>query len=401
MYYQFPYIEHLDQVLPAINDRDEFIVARKDGYIVVNYAVAFEDTFPTVDVAGGSAKMREERSRNNAIRRECRGLIFDQNGQLISRRYHKFFNVNEREETNIAKLNIEESHIVLEKLDGSMLSPIVLNNQVRWCTKMGITDVAMVVEQFVEYNAVYNQLAMEMYDIGVTPIFEWCSNKNRIVIDHPQDQLILTAVRENYSGEYWNYEKLQNLANKYNIPVVQSHSSNANDAYNYVGSLENSEGVVVRFDNGHMIKIKSEWYVLRHKSKDAITREKNVVEYVINDQVDDVKSYLSSDDLDRLNQFQKKFWNGLQIQSNSYQSYFNEYVDGKMDRKTWAVEHLPRWKKTDPYMGTIVFGMFNGKPAKDTIVDIVKKNTGTQTKIDLVRPLWHGHTWNYSYEEDN
>ena len=39
MIYSFPRIEHIDDVLPAIQDSPEFIVVEKDGYKIVNYVV--------------------------------------------------------------------------------------------------------------------------------------------------------------------------------------------------------------------------------------------------------------------------------------------------------------------------------------------------------------------------
>jgi len=57
MNYDFPLIQHINDVLPAIKDSPEFIVAQKDGYQVINYVVAPSDTFPDGKVAGGSAEM--------------------------------------------------------------------------------------------------------------------------------------------------------------------------------------------------------------------------------------------------------------------------------------------------------------------------------------------------------
>ena len=48
MDYQFPRIECLDDVLPAIEGRDEFIVATREWGTVVNYMVSMADTFPEV-----------------------------------------------------------------------------------------------------------------------------------------------------------------------------------------------------------------------------------------------------------------------------------------------------------------------------------------------------------------
>lgn len=65
MQYQFPHIEHLDQVREVIRDRDEFIIGEREWGYVSNYLVAFEDTFPEVD------------SVEAAVRRELRGIKRD------------------------------------------------------------------------------------------------------------------------------------------------------------------------------------------------------------------------------------------------------------------------------------------------------------------------------------
>ena len=82
MRYEFPKIEHLDDVRPAIEGRDEFIIAERDWGYVVNYMVNMVDTFPPVE------------GELDAIRRECRGMLFYPDGRIMARRLHKFFNVN-------------------------------------------------------------------------------------------------------------------------------------------------------------------------------------------------------------------------------------------------------------------------------------------------------------------
>jgi tRNA splicing ligase len=121
MNYHFPDLNHIRDVLPHIEGRDEFRVMQKDWYTVINYAVAFEDTF----------SLDSEKSHYNmTIRRECRGLIFDTaTGQLISRPYHKFFNAGEKEETQLDKINLYEPHVVLEKLDGCCEENTILLTQ--------------------------------------------------------------------------------------------------------------------------------------------------------------------------------------------------------------------------------------------------------------------------------
>jgi RNA ligase len=194
MKYDFPVIDHLDDVRPAIAGRDEFIIAERDWGYVVNYMVAMTDTFPAIE------------SKLDSIRRECRGLLFHKDGRIMSRRLHKFFNVNERDETQFHGIDWNHPHVILEKLDGSMITPVVTDAGLRWGTKMGITDVGMGAELFVAENPQYQELAQWCIDNGKTPIFEWTSRKQRIVIDYEEDNLVLIAVRDNITGEYLPYK---------------------------------------------------------------------------------------------------------------------------------------------------------------------------------------------------
>ena len=75
MNYEFPLINHIDDLLPAVKDDPLFNIVVKDGYTVINYGkISTPEMFPPVKVAGGSAKQRAERSLRNALRRECRSV---------------------------------------------------------------------------------------------------------------------------------------------------------------------------------------------------------------------------------------------------------------------------------------------------------------------------------------
>jgi hypothetical protein len=66
MFYDFPRITHINDVLPHILGRDEFKVMEKEGYTAITYAVAFEETF----------QWDSDDPVGSAIRRECRGITF-------------------------------------------------------------------------------------------------------------------------------------------------------------------------------------------------------------------------------------------------------------------------------------------------------------------------------------
>lgn len=182
----FPEINHIDEVRVAIQGRPEFIEATREGYTIFNYMVAHEDSFDC------------------PIRRECRGLVFDENGRVLSRRFHKFFNLGEKEHTLPDNINWDIPHVVLEKLDGSMITFSYVERELRAMTKMGITDISKQVDNFVETKDNYLRFVDFCIKHNHTAIFEWLSRQNKVVIDHPEDRLILLAIRENNTGKYVN-----------------------------------------------------------------------------------------------------------------------------------------------------------------------------------------------------
>lgn len=294
MNYKFPRITHIDQVRKAIADAPHFIIVTKDGYQVVNYVVSGNETFPSIT------------DEDSIIRRECRGMIFDLEGNVLARRLHKFFNLGEREEVFVENIDFTQPHSVLMKMDGSMITPFRVNGRTIWGTKMGDTDVAIPVQEYVASRPEYQFIADVCANVNTTPIFEWCSRKQRIVLDYKQDQLILLAVRHNVTGEYMTYEAMAELAWVCEVPVVEAFGSEIDDIDTFVEMLstkEDIEGVVIRFENGHMVKVKTEWYVLIHRAKDFITREHDVVQAILEDKFDDLLPLLPEEDKVMLNNF--------------------------------------------------------------------------------------------------
>ena len=401
MNYQFPVIKHLDDVRPAIEGRDEFIIAERDWGYVVNYMVSMTDTFPPTTVVDDMGFMQFNLWA--AIRRECRGLLFHKDGSIMMRRLHKFFNVNERDETQVGAIDFTQPHVILEKLDGSMITPVVTDAGIRWGTKMGITDVSMGAELFVANHPKYEWMARECIKFGLTPIFEWCSRKQRIVIDYPEDRLVLIALRSTVTGEYKQYCDLLVLGEQFNIEVVKTYEGTADNMAHLMDetkSVEGVEGYIIRFDDGHMLKVKGEWYLRIHKTKDNLTHEKNVIDLLVNEKMDDVKGFMMDEDRKRVDDFEAVFWDGFARQVEAYDKYFDMVLASKLDRKEYALKWMPTIKDQDPFAAQIVFGKFDGKDTWAMMIDMVRKNTGTKTKIDTVRHLWGGAQWNYHFDGD-
>jgi RNA ligase len=242
----------------------------------------------------------------------------------------------------------------------------------------------------------YREFILEIIDDRKTPIFEWCSRKNRIVVDYPEDRLILTAIRDNETGAYVPYYKMASAANYANIPVVKAVDGlavqNIELFVKQIREWDDGEGVVLRFDNGHMVKVKADDYVLRHKSKDQISHEKNVLQTILDDSVDDLVPLLTPDDANRLKAFQNAFWASVVDLCIDMDHLFQMGVEKYPNKKDFAVEYVQ--KEIPPMYTPIMYAMKGGKGSRATIVDMISKSLTTQTKIDQNRWLWGELKWN-------
>ena len=375
MFYNFPTITHIDDVLPAIEGCSDFIVAQRDGYKIINYMVAKEDTFD---------------GPHAAIRRECRGLKFDLDGKLIARPYHKFFNLGEKAEARNPNLSIP--HVILEKLDGSFIHPFLVNGKLELSTKMGITDVAKQVYPFLDANPNYKEFMEDMIFRGCTPIFEWCSRQQRIVVDYPVDRLVLTAIRENSTGNYHSLSSLNKIAEKYDIEVVKSYDAMTYEQALKVIEFEGGEGIVIRFDNGHMLKVKTETYLQLHRVKASIEQERNVIALILDEKLDDLRPLLSDTDLARLNKFEHSVVFGMQMAAMSVSTKLKE--GQYLSRKDFALQIAPRLHEN---VRMIAFKLFGTDPAIEVIFDAIKDRlrdclTSTR-KLDENRYLINAAQW--------
>jgi RNA ligase len=393
MNYEFPYITNISDVLPAIEGRDEFVVAVKEGYTVINYNVMMADTFPDVIVETDPYDwlfgVYEQRDYNAAVRRECRGIIFDTaTGEIIRRPFHKFFNVNEREETQDHVVDLSRPHAILEKLDGSMVAPFIVNGEMIWGTKMGATDVAQPVEEFVKNNPDYITFASGLLQAGFTPIFEWCSRKQRIVLDYREDQLVLTAIRKIRTGVYETHESLQDFAEVFGIPLVRAYEpeTDMKEFLETVRDMEDVEGFVVRFDDGHMLKLKCHWYLQIHKAKEAILQDRNIVELILDEKLDDVKAHLPQEDRFELDRFEHLFNIEVASACMTIERILEGIATDGVDRKTFALEIAPNFSQFDR---AAVFSCWDDKTkVYDTVRNTIRNNLTKTVKYEAIRDAW-------------
>jgi RNA ligase len=377
MNYTFPIIRHISDVLPHVEGRDEFVVAEREGYTVINYAVAMADTFDMYP-AGYDGPLSTY-DLGGAMRRECRGLIFDRAGNIMSRPFHKFFNVNEREETQSHAIDMSQPHVIMEKMDGSMIRPILVDGYLRLATKMGVTEVAMQAESWLAAHSHTEHLKQWLrwcMGIDVTPIFEWVSPFNQIVLAYEEADLVLLAMRDNETGEY-------HMPDACPFNTVQQYGSVSGNLTDYIArqrGAEGREGDIIRFADGHMVKVKNDWYVRIHKTMDKIRYDRHIVELILNEEVDDAIPMLPQHEANRVREFERRFAERLHSLVESYERYYNTVVASGLDRKRYAQEWMPTIKNNDSFAPNYVFGRFGDREGRKMIIDHIEKHTSTNTR---------------------
>jgi putative RNA ligase len=382
MWYTFPFIEHIDQVRAAIAGADEFIAADRGDHIIFDYRFVLSTSFPDIDPTDDTGLAM--------LRREARGLIFERSsGRVLGRRFHKFFNLGERDETRVDRIDLGRPHVMLEKLDGSMISPIRLGDRLAWTTMMGETDVAAGAARFVADRPPFVRLAEELLAAGSNPIFEWCSPYNRVVVDHAEPVLTLLAIRELVSGTYWPLVAVREVAVRFGVPVVAAWEGLDPDPRTLAQQLEaltGREGIVLRFDDGHMLKLKTPWYVRIHGVLERLTRETDTVDILLNGAMDDVLPFLSAADAEALRRFAETLDAGLAESAARLKQKLADLQACHPSRKEIA---LALGKDPD---APFIFRMLGGSDALTLVRDHVLRECHSGPRLEAARRLF-GARW--------
>jgi RNA ligase len=386
----FPVIKNITDIIPAVQDRAEFVISEKEGYTVINYNVMMADTFLNPEEAG----ITEQESLYRSLRREARGIIFNtETGDIIRRPFFKFFNINEREETQIHNLDFSKEHWVDTKLDGSMIAVFAHEGKLVWGTKMVAPDFHDMVEKFVESSDIdYAGFCWQLINDGYTPIFEWMHPQKRIVIDYGKEPaLTLLAVRNMITGVFAD---ISDIDPDYGVPIVEQHSkvTDPKAFMEYVHDLKNAEGFVIRWADDHRVKIKAYDYLQIHKAKEAILQDRNIVEIILDEHLDDVKAHLPAEDRDRLTQFESNIHFDIARRVRLIGMKL-EYLRGRgIDRKTFAID--PKHSVgVDAFMRPIIFKNFDndiisGLRIGEDVRNTIRNNLGRTAKYEALRDAW-------------
>jgi RNA ligase len=334
-------IVDLNTFVKAIEHKEEMRVASiGHGMTSVCYMISAEGTF------------------DDEYSRECRGIVFDsQLGMVTGRPLHKFFNLNERAESRVENLDWSKVVRVMDKRDGSMIHTVCMDcGQMKLKSKKSFeSEVAIAAQKFYDSKSNFVAMGRFLNDQNATAIFEYTAPDARIVLFYAQPELKLLHIRNNGDGRYWSPEELKWVNNNFDIPMVDEVDEffetvevnemgcvfatrfNVQKMLDAAKTREDIEGWIVQFEDGNMVKVKTEWYLKRHRAM-TFLRERDIAQLVLDEGLDDLKSLLAGEgvDLSEILQIEAKVLEMVRVLNHSVTAVVNEH--SHLCRKDFALK---------------------------------------------------------------
>jgi len=275
---------------------------------------------------------------------EYRGLTFVYNP--ITKDYdrhillNKFFNLNETKNFMLDDVKNKKLIRVQEKLDGSIVSPIKLpNGDIVFKSKMSfISDQAIMSQDIYNDNQNIKDFVSYCLDNNTTPIFELVGYLNQVVVGYPMEKELRLIQLRRKDGTYLNKEMFNTFKAMFSINTAKELNLTLEEILELKeNSKEDIEGWVLTFDDGQIVKVKTNAYFEKHGllSPDNL-RENLLVQSILNNTIDDIISNLvDSPKKDYIIEVQEKIskiFNHLVIEyKNLRAKYFLECQENKKD----------------------------------------------------------------------
>lgn len=237
---------------------------------------------------------------------ECRGIMFEMDTEgnpirLAAMPMHKFFNLYENPFTE--NVDFSKTTHIMQKEDGSLISSYMFGHELMLKSKGSLTSeqaLAAMLWLHLPENEEYKDEIHRFSCIEHTVNFEWTSPDNRIVLGYEKPALVVLNVRNNITGGYLD----NGIFNSGYCPeiakhLVKDHYSTVDNVEEFVSSIpdmERIEGFVIRLGS-QMIKVKTNWYLARHRAKDSINSPKRLFRAIVGEEIDDILSLFHDDPL--------------------------------------------------------------------------------------------------------
>jgi len=341
----------------------------KDGnYVTYNYADKFFFDSINKDLAAS------RRPKWSMQMRMSRGITFDtQTGEAVSMPYEKFFNMDEYIDGNLANLAKKvatQKFIASEKVDGILIQAFYdkYSDSVRLGTRAmldpdekGFLSTA---EKLMKRGGRYDDIKEHLRG-GRSMILELIDPKYRVVIGYgKKSALFLHGVRDLNTSEMIGFHETASTAKNFGLtPVGGREFSNFEELSEFQKhSKEDLEGFVLRFEDGSMVKAKTEAYFDKLKGLKALSYQK-IADSILNGDDWNVFKYerIKSEELFDV---ADKYRSSIMSQSDKFNRMLTSFADKVIESSGWE-----SYGNQEKIQAQTEFGFEYHKAVKDGTID--------------------------------
>lgn len=331
----------------------------------------------------------------NLLTRNSRGHLYRYPElELISLPFQKFYNINEREETQLHALDMKQSLTIMEKLDGTMIHLFEVGGTIVSATRGSVGEYYYNDKAIAFVEKAHYQTILELIQMGYTPMFELLlreEDEYGQTVRYQEEDLRLIAIRHRETGAYVHPTELQRVAKELDVQSATDYrEKNMYDILEEQKEVKNFEGWVVYFEDGTMVKLKAEDYLKLNYTYGLETRmmsnrhmiEKTLYTWLQENIYDDQLSSIKSDE------FRMELEETLQKIEKASESYLrmirvklNEHYSDNRKNFAKALSKDDTISKSD---FSLIFELYKGKEVglKEVqwgVIEAFKKRADFQT----------------------
>lgn len=313
---------------------------------------------------------------DNPAVRTCRGVIVDENGEIVSRAFPKFFNLGQQE---APEFGLHEKATVLDKVDGSLgilywtpEGPAIATRG-SFASEQALHATKVLLRKYKEWTG-----WVKKFNGDQTFLFEIVYPENRIVLNYgDMDDLVFLGVVDNATGSFRQWRRNDSWPGP--KTAITNHA-NLDQALK-APPRDNAEGfVVVSQDGARMVKIKQEDYLRLHKIVSNLS-EKTIWENLSEGSIEELREIVPDEWLEWVDSvvddLNEKAFSLLESARDAHDEAMAEVMDedGGIDRKEYA-----EYAKTKRGVTTLMFALLDGKD----IMSMIWKRLKPKSEAPLV-----------------
>lgn len=258
---------------------------------------------------------------NNYLYRLARGLVLDKYGNIVIHPYDKFFNLGQLQSNiysnldesirNLSKWDSNKKIVnISEKIDGTLVTLKEYKGDTLVATTGNTNpDTAMVakITEFLNNNINIKVAIVNECELNDEYIFEFYDPKNQYAYSYGyKSKLFLHGIRDAVTHQLLNYNQIKDVYyttfKDRHMPVelVKDYSMySEQDLLAMAKTASNMEGWVITFDDGQMLKLKTDEYLKLRNSVDllfgtikTVSKTRLIIDKYFDNSLDDIISML-------------------------------------------------------------------------------------------------------------